>query len=73
MFEKKKVEKDEVQQQWDQVLQFSSASTEQLELYRTQTLVKLDGTLYALSKDLRTLKRLMIAILIILILIALFI
>lgn len=73
MFEKKKAEKDEVQQQWDQVLQFSSASTEQLELYRTQTLVKLDGTLYALSKDFRTLKRLMIAILIILILIALFI
>lgn len=65
--------KDDAEATWDQVMQVANASTEQLELYRTQTLVKLDISIRALSRYMRTTKNLLIAILVILVLIALLI
>lgn len=72
MLEKLKSEKkDDTQAVWDDVMQIASASTEQLELYRTQTLVKLDITLRALARYIKTIKNLMIALLIFVVIIAL--
>lgn len=74
MLDKLKSEKkDDSEATWDQVMQVANASTEQLELYRTQTLVKLDISIRALSRYMRTTKNLLIAILVILVLIALLI
>lgn len=74
MLDKLKSEnKDDVDATWESVMQVANASTEQLELYRTQTLVKLDISIRALSRHMRTTKNLLIAILVILILIALLI
>lgn len=63
--------KDDVQEQWESVMQIANASTEQLELYRTQTLVKLDTSIRLLVKLLRTVKNLLIALLIFIVIIAL--
>lgn len=69
----KSEKKDDAETTWESVMQVANASTEQLELYRTQTLVKLDISIRALSRYMRTTKNLLIAILVILILIALLI
>lgn len=72
MLEKLKSEKkDDTQAVWDDVMQIASASTEQLELYRTQTLVKLDITLRALARNIKTIKNLLIALLVFVVIIAL--
>lgn len=69
----KRPEKDalEIEEKFDQIIQISNASPEQLNLYRTQSLLKIDGILRIISKNLRILKNCMIAILVILIIIAL--
>lgn len=69
----KSEKKEDTEMNWESVMQVANASTEQLELYRTQTLVKLDISIRALSRNMRTTKNLLIAILVILILIALLI
>lgn len=63
--------KDDIQEQWESVMQIANASTEQLELYRTQILVKLDTNIRMLVKILRTVKNLLIALLIFVVIIAL--
>ncbi|WP_095176008.1 MULTISPECIES: hypothetical protein [Blautia] len=68
---KNPTEKDDIQEQWESVMQIANASTEQLELYRTQTLVKLDTSIRMLVKTLRTVKNLLIALLIFVVIIAL--
>lgn len=74
MLEKLKTEKkDDTQAVWDDVMQIASASTEQLELYRTQTIVKLDITLRVLARHIKTIKNLLIALLVFVVIIALLI
>lgn len=68
---KNPTEKDDIQEQWESVMQIANASTEQLELYRTQTLVKLDTSIRMLVKTIRTVKNLLIALLIFVVIIAL--
>lgn len=68
---KVKSDKDDIEATWEEVMQVANASTEQLELYRTQTLVKLDVLVRVMSKNLKIMKNLMIAGFVILLIIAL--
>lgn len=63
----------ELEKQWATVFQLSNASTEQLALYRTQTLKKLNDNISQVVKLLRTIKKLMIGAVICLVIIALFV
>ena len=67
----KKPEKDDIEENWSKVMEIASASTEQLSLYRTQTLIKLDISIRALAKNVRTVKNLLIAIFVLVLIIAL--
>ena len=67
----KKPEKDDIEENWSKDMEIASASTEQLSLYRTQTLIKLDISIRALAKNVRTVKNLLIAIFVLVLIIAL--
>lgn len=66
-------QEQEIDKQWATVFQLSNASTEQLALYRTQTLTKLNDNLARIVKLLKAIKKLLIAALLCLVIIALFV
>jgi hypothetical protein len=61
------------EKQWNTVLELSQASPDQLALYRTQAVIKLDETLKLQIKTLKTIKKLLIAAVVCLVIIALFV
>lgn len=69
----KSSDEDDLEVTLEKVMQVANASSEQLELYKTQTLVKLDILIRVMAKNVRIMKNLMIAGFIILLIIALLI
>ena len=62
---------DEIEESWDQVMQIANASSEQLELSRTQTLVKMELYFKKSYKAIRMIRNFVIAIFVLVLIITL--